>query len=111
MVAALVVPGFNVTKRAINVRINPNSRSNASRLMLDVVSAPRTAPGPLAIAKTVAERKSIRFDLAYANVPESALKKTTVSEMLVMVSGSSCGYSKSKTGSRTNPPPAPMIVP
>jgi hypothetical protein len=44
-------------------------------------------------------------------VPESALKKTTVSEMLVTISGASFGNRIRSAGTKMKPPPAPINAP
>jgi hypothetical protein len=55
--------------------------------------------------------KSMRFARAYAILPESALQKTTASEIAVICSGVKLGYANINTGTNIKPPPAPIKVP
>jgi hypothetical protein len=52
---------------------------------------PSIAPGIAVKAKNSPDRKSIRFRRRYAIEPDKALKKATVSVMLVIVAGVSSG--------------------
>jgi hypothetical protein len=69
------------------------------------------APGTAVKAKRSPDLKSIRFKRLYAIEPERALKKATVSVILVILAGLSSGYMKSNMGTSKNPPATPISVP
>jgi hypothetical protein len=98
-------------KAAAATARTPKAIPNSRRGMNLVSHDPMNEPGIVAAAKSAPVRKLIRRIRAYAIVPEEALTKTTARDAPVIIDGESWGKRSTRSGTMTNPPPAPMIVP